>query len=164
MPYIPSCPLPSYAYIPGKNPRHVDLLLPPVPASYRGINDPEFLARFHFGIDCFNHEFYWETHEALEGLWHLVGRQTSDVGKALQSIILLSAAHLKTFCQDHQNVRAWSSARSLINNIDQKVFADLGIDGERYRCDLDGLLALEEQKRARHSIILNREQGKFRSL
>ena len=152
--YCSSCPLPPYAYIPGKNLRHVDLVLPPVPHSYRGINDPEFLARFRFGIDCFNHGYYWETHEALEGLWHLVGRQTSDLGKGLQSIILLSAAHLKTFHLGHSSVRAWNSANHLFQSVDWNDLKELGMDAEAYGRFLQNSLTLGESQRLPYRIEL----------
>lgn len=49
---------------------------------------------FLWGLDLFNHGYYWEAHEAWEGLW-----QVADRGGPLRilfkGLILLSAAGLK---------------------------------------------------------------------
>jgi hypothetical protein len=46
------------------------------------------------GIDLFNHGFYWEAHEAWEGLWHACGRQ-GQVADFLKGLIKLAAAGVK---------------------------------------------------------------------
>jgi predicted metal-dependent hydrolase len=47
-----------------------------------------------YGIDLFNHGYYWEAHEAWEAVWHAAGRRgpTADFLKAL---IKLAAAAVK---------------------------------------------------------------------
>lgn len=47
-----------------------------------------------FGIDLYNHAYWWACHEELEGLWHVAGR-TSEEGQFLQGVIQVAAAHLK---------------------------------------------------------------------
>ncbi|MHC4401750.1 MAG: DUF309 domain-containing protein [Planctomycetota bacterium] len=47
-----------------------------------------------FGIDLFNHGYWWEAHEALEALWIAAGRQ-SRIGRFLQGVIQVSVAALK---------------------------------------------------------------------
>ena len=51
-------------------------------------------ANFWWGIDLFNHGFYWEAHEAWEPLW-----RASEVGDPrrvlLKALILLAAAGVK---------------------------------------------------------------------
>ena len=47
-----------------------------------------------WAIDLFNQGFYWEAHEAWEGLWHAAGRRgpTADL---LKGLIKLAAAGVK---------------------------------------------------------------------
>jgi hypothetical protein len=47
-----------------------------------------------YGLDLFNHGYYWEAHEAWEGLWHACGRRgrTADF---LKGLIKLAAAGVK---------------------------------------------------------------------
>lgn len=47
-----------------------------------------------YGIDLFNHEYYWEAHVYWEVLWNHVGRKTSQ-GYFLQALIKLAAAGVK---------------------------------------------------------------------
>ncbi len=65
--------LPAYAYVPGESPHPTrdrdghsfgsepDTPEPPDPEDWRSC--PDYL----YGIDLFNHGFYWEAHEAWEG-------------------------------------------------------------------------------------------------
>ena len=48
-----------------------------------------------YGIDLFNHEYYWEAHVYWEVLWNHVGRKTSH-GYFLQALIKLGAAGVKS--------------------------------------------------------------------
>ena len=51
-------------------------------------------AAYLWGIDLFNHGYYWESHEAWEALWHAAGRRgtTADF---LKGLIKLAAAGVK---------------------------------------------------------------------
>jgi len=49
-----------------------------------------------FGVDLFNHGYWWEAHEAWEGPWKLTGRHTTT-GLFLQGLIQISVARLKWF-------------------------------------------------------------------
>jgi hypothetical protein len=44
-------------------------------------------------IDLFNLEYWWECHEALEGLWHAAGRKTPQAS-FVQGLLQVAAAHL----------------------------------------------------------------------
>jgi predicted metal-dependent hydrolase len=46
------------------------------------------------GHDYFNFGYYWEAHEAWEGLWQVAGRDT-PLRALLKGLILLSAAGVK---------------------------------------------------------------------
>jgi hypothetical protein len=47
-----------------------------------------------YGVDLFNHGFYWEAHEAWESLWHAAGRKGA-VAAWLKALIKLAAAAVK---------------------------------------------------------------------
>ena len=58
------------------------------------------------GVDLYNFAYWWECHETLEGLWHVVGHATVE-GQFLQGIIQVAAANLK------RHVGTASGARGL---------------------------------------------------
>lgn len=49
---------------------------------------------FLWGLDLFNHGYYWEAHEAWEGLWQVAGRG-APLRTFFKGLILLSAAGVK---------------------------------------------------------------------
>lgn len=55
-------------------------------------DDEEYL----FGCDLYNHAFWWEAHEAWEGLWRLCEPEGASF-RFFQGLIQISAAHLKLF-------------------------------------------------------------------
>jgi uncharacterized protein len=98
--YCPSRPLPPYSHVPGLSPHpmsdargHSFGREEPAPqpldlATYREN------AAYCYAVDLFNHGFYWEAHEAWEGLWHACSRRgpTADF---LKGLIKLAAAGVK---------------------------------------------------------------------
>ncbi|MDH3688503.1 MAG: DUF309 domain-containing protein [Gammaproteobacteria bacterium] len=97
-----SRPFPSYRFVPGKAPHPTR---DPEGHSYN--KQPEQLASFDpedwnscdeylYGIDLFNHGFWWEAHEALETVWVAAGRRT-ETGLFIQGLIQIAVAHLKWF-------------------------------------------------------------------
>jgi hypothetical protein len=88
--YAPDSPLPAFPYLPGKN--HPDAKFQPAPsiASDDWRNDQAYL----HGIDLFNHQFYWEAHEAWEHRW-LPLADDDLLRTHLQGLIQASAALLK---------------------------------------------------------------------
>ena len=131
---VPDRPFPPYAYLPGRNPhptrdagghsygRPPDQPDAPDPARWRACDD------YLYGIDLFNHGYYWEAHEAWEGLWHACGRQGA-IGTYLQALINFAAAGLKA---------RWGNARGIRGNAETaaRLFTatamQLGTPGERY--------------------------------
>lgn len=89
---------PPYHFIPGKNPH------PEKEGGYLrgttidpdGFNQDNYQSNetYLFGIDLFNHEYYWEAHVYWEVLWNHVGRKNSH-GYFLQALIKLGAAGVK---------------------------------------------------------------------
>ena len=70
--WLPQKSFPPYAYLPGKKPHPVrdpaghSYHVEPIPvAAEASLNSEAFL----WGLDLFNHGYYWEAHEAWEGLW-----------------------------------------------------------------------------------------------
>ncbi|PBB22358.1 DUF309 domain-containing protein [Mesorhizobium sp. WSM4307] len=49
---------------------------------------------FRWGIDLFNHGYYWEAHEAWEPLWH-AAKQSAQHRLFFKGLILLAAAGVK---------------------------------------------------------------------
>lgn len=49
---------------------------------------------FNWGVDLFNFGFYWEAHEAWEGVWNAFGRTGSRAG-FVKGLIKLAAAGVK---------------------------------------------------------------------
>jgi Domain of unknown function (DUF309) len=95
--WLPQKNFPPYAYLPGKKPHpvrdptghsyHVELI--PV-AAEASLDSDVFL----WGLDLFNHGYYWEAHEAWESLWQ-VAERGSSLRMLFKGLILLSAAGVK---------------------------------------------------------------------
>jgi len=97
---VPDRPFPAYAYRPGHTPHPTrdpeghsygvthDTPAPPDPTHWRSCGD------YLYGIDLFNHGFFWEAHEAWEGLWVACGRR-GPTATFLQALINLAAAGFK---------------------------------------------------------------------
>jgi len=96
---------PAYRHVPGQNPHPVN---DPRGHSYHppGSSPPqvEYQPPQHwqrsrdylFGCDLYNHGYWWEAHEAWEGLWQLTDKSGVQ-GHFLQGLIQVSAAHLKLY-------------------------------------------------------------------
>ena len=104
--WLPQKSLPPYAYLPGKNPHPVrdpaghSYHVAPIPVSAEGsLGSDAFL----WGLDLFNHGYYWEAHEAWEGLWRVADRD-GPLRMLFKCLILLSAAGVKL--REHKNAAA----------------------------------------------------------
>lgn len=91
-------PFPPYAYIPGQTPRpgRGQENLPEefednLTFSHGRWYDSD---EYRYGIDLLNFGFWWESHEAFEKLWHVVGPKSSE-GNFFQALIQLAAAQVK---------------------------------------------------------------------
>ncbi len=105
----PDRPFPPYAYVPGQYPHPVrdprghsygkepEIPEPPDPQQWRACGD------HLYGIDLFNNGFYWEAHEAWEGLWNACGRHGSSAA-FFQGLIAIAAAGLKVRMGNVQGV------------------------------------------------------------
>jgi Domain of unknown function (DUF309) len=95
--WLPQKSLPPYAYLPGKNPHPVrdptghSYHVEPIPvAAEASLSSDAFL----WGLDLFNHGYYWEAHESWEGLWRVADRD-GPPRMLFKGLILLSAAGVK---------------------------------------------------------------------
>lgn len=108
---LPERPLPPYTYHPGRTPHPTRdpgghsvgeaAAAPPAPdpADWRAA------AGYLYGIDLFNHGYYWEAHEAWEGLWAAFGR-SGATATFLQGLINLAAIGFKVRLGNPRGVRA----------------------------------------------------------
>jgi uncharacterized protein len=109
-------PFPGYRYVPGLHPHpHRD----PAGHSYEPhptlnrhapwrVEEWRTLDDWLYGVDLFNVFYFWEAHEAWEGLWAAVARESAPA-LMLQGLIQIAAALLKTHMQVLEGVRALST-------------------------------------------------------
>jgi hypothetical protein len=93
-------PLPPYAHVPGLTPHPlsdprghsygVHAEIPDAPDPEHWDECPEYLR----GIDLFNFGYWWESHEAWEGVWRACGRR-GPAADFLKGLIKLAAAGVK---------------------------------------------------------------------
>jgi uncharacterized protein len=94
---VPERRFPAYAYLPGRQPHPVR-----DPAGHSYGSEPTAVAAeaslgsdvFRWGIDLFNHGYYWEAHEAWETLWRAPS-QSAPLRLLFKGLILLAAAGVK---------------------------------------------------------------------
>ena len=98
-------PFPAYRFIPGRSPhptadsRGHSYRVPGSPSPAVTLVSPSEWARsidYLYGCDLYNHAYWWEAHEAWEGLWQLTDKAGIQ-GRFLQGLIQASACHLKRF-------------------------------------------------------------------
>ena len=95
-------PFPSYRFVPGKAPHPTrdpdghSYNQPPVQLASFNPEDWYACEEYLYGIDLFNHGYWWEAHEALEAVWAAAGRRT-QTGLFIQGLIQIAVAHLKRF-------------------------------------------------------------------
>lgn len=106
----PNRPLPPYSYVPKRFPHPISHPdghsysesghSADAPVTDATLSEPPSLIAwpppddFLFGIDLFNHAFYWEAHEIWEQLWIACGRTGRDAD-FLKALIKLAAAGVK---------------------------------------------------------------------
>ncbi len=81
-----------------------------------------------YGIDLFNHGYYWEAHEVWEGLWNACGRRGS-IGSFFKGLIALAAAGFKVRVRNPRGVTG--HARRAADLLVQAVL-EIGSDDARY--------------------------------
>lgn len=95
--WLPEKSFPSYAYLPGRQPHPVrdraghSYNSEAMPLAAKASLESGI---FLWGLDLFNHGYYWEAHEAWEGLWQVADRG-APLRTLFKGLILLSAAGVK---------------------------------------------------------------------
>jgi hypothetical protein len=131
---VPHQPLPPYSYVPGLFPHPLTDLAGHSHGSVRthpAAPDPDHwqgCEPYQFGIDLFNHGYYWEAHEAWEGLWHACHR-TGLTATFLKGLIKLAAAGVKA--REGRNEGVQSHGRRAAE-LFQQAGAQLGAEKLRY--------------------------------
>ncbi len=107
--FCPDRPLPPYSYVPGYFPHPISdpsghsYKLHVIPAETQHpdsclpigmVSEWKQSSDYLFGIDLFNHGFYWEAHELWERLWIEFGRSGRDAD-FIKGLIKLAAAGVK---------------------------------------------------------------------
>jgi hypothetical protein len=105
----PDRPLPPYSYVPGRMPHPISHpaghsyqqhgivsgeVSQSSPATLSLVSEWRKCREYLFGIDLFNHGFYWEAHETWEQLWIACGRSGREAD-FLKGLIKLAAAGVK---------------------------------------------------------------------
>lgn len=98
-----STPFPPYRYVPGQHPHPI---AHPQGHSHRPHGTPHPAVRhvppdrwrdsedYLYGCDLYNNAYWWEAHEAWEGLWQTCDKKATQ-GRFLQGLIQAAACHLK---------------------------------------------------------------------
>lgn len=140
-------PLPPYRYLPFQgsatrpHPRNE-------PAGHSYAADEDYLPHFTpddwpdcepylYGIDLFNHGYWWEAHEALETVWLAAGGRETRCGVFVQGLIQLAAAQLKRVIGSPGGAQSLTAAGCEKLAVGQAIF--LGIEvapliAEAQRC------------------------------
>ena len=127
--------LPPYRYIPGLGPhpfRHpeghmyVDGKAPQHATNWSSATPWTRDIPYLYAADLFDHRYYWEAHEAWEGLWHQC-ESPSHLRDVLQSMIQFAAAILKNHMGEAQ------SATSLCEKANRRLIAVEATQGAHLR-------------------------------
>jgi uncharacterized protein len=138
---LPDVPLPRYAHVPGRTPHpisdprgHSYGLHAAIPAA----PDPEHweaCREYLRGLDLFNAGYWWESHEAWEGVWRACGR-SGPAADFLKGLIKLAAAGVKRRQGQPDGVSSHARrAAALVKSAPTTPFFGL---------DVPGLIALAE--------------------
>lgn len=131
---VPEKPFPPYSFVPGRAPHPKS---DPTGHSF-GVKDEKVAPLnpdhwreskpYLFGLDLFNAQFYWEAHEALEGLWHASGRR-GIVADFLKGLIHLAAAGVKNLEERPEGVKSHANrAAELWRGVGAEVYLGLCVD------------------------------------
>ncbi len=98
--FLPDEPFPPYSYVTGRFPHPTrdpaghSFGIAPRPCAAPNPERWRECRPYLFGLDLFNHGYYWEAHEVWEALWHAAGR-TGPIANFLKGLIKLAAAGVK---------------------------------------------------------------------
>ena len=92
-----------------------------------------------YGVDLYNFAYWWEAHEAWEGLWH---QAEDDYRLFLQGLIQISAALIKRHMRMPRPARTLSAAgsdklREVLSNLEPDTATYMGINLSEFLSRLD---------------------------
>lgn len=135
---LSATPLPPYRFVPGRNPHPT---AHPEGHSYHPPGEPEpdvaWVApedwrqsdAYLYGCDLYNHAYWWEAHEAWEGLWQVCDKKAPQ-GLFLQGLIQVAAAHLKLYVGHERGVARLRG--SALGYLDRALAAEALTDSNRF--------------------------------
>jgi uncharacterized protein len=142
--FVPDWAFPPYTFIPGRRPHPVSdprghqYGQAPEPAAPLDPEHWQASRDYLRGLDLFNHGYFWEAHEAWEGLWHACGR-TGTTAAFLKGLIKLAAAGVKHLEEVPNGVRSHGSRAA---ELFAAVARERGADEHFLGLSVKGLLAL----------------------
>jgi hypothetical protein len=144
--YVAEREFPPYAYVPGRAPhpivdpaghsygRSITCADAPEPSDWRDCTE------YLYGIDLFNHGYYWEAHETWEAAWVAAGRR-GPVADYLKGLIKLAAAGVK--CREGSQAgvgrharRAEALFKSVQDAIQTESYFGLRLDDLLHFCEI----------------------------
>ena len=126
-------PFPPYRFIPGQKPHPTES---PQGHSYKKQEEAVLPFEHHnwqrnptylYGVDLYNHGYWWEAHEAFESLWQKIPK--SDLRSSfLQGLIKISAALLKRHLnQERGTLILLKSGMGLLKKVSEISLVYMGI-------------------------------------
>ncbi|MGE4542970.1 MAG: DUF309 domain-containing protein [Pedobacter sp.] len=113
-PFPPIRYLPHLAGAPGAHPRSTATGHPRLKAQddlpHFRPDDWRNCEPYLYGIDLFNHGYWWEAHEVFEMVWLAAGQRSTVCGRFVQGLIQLAAAQLKRFIGEPQGAQSLTRA------------------------------------------------------
>lgn len=139
--------LPSYTFVPGESPHPIS---DPQGHSYGAHEDapspicPEdwqISETYLWGIDLFQHGYFWEAHEAWESLWH-AHQRTGIIADFLKGLIQLAVAGVKVLQRKPESIKKHGKrAGELLQSVRDQLQNDSTFCG----LNLEELLALSQR-------------------
>lgn len=98
------------------------------------------LVPYLYGVDLYNHGYWWECHEVLEALWHAAGRKNPQA-RFIQGLIHLAASNLN-WHRGHDAAARRQANRGIERVASQsgRTYMGIGVDDlvERVRASIEG--------------------------
>lgn len=133
--YCSQRPFPPYRHVPGVTPHPIrdpqghshgleeDDCPVSLPAAWRQTED------YLYGVDLFNFAYWWEAHEAWEGLWN---KTEDDCRLFLQGLIQISAALIKYHMRQLRGLQSLSTngrtkLLHVLTNLDDPIYMGVNL-------------------------------------
>lgn len=104
-----------------------------------------------YGVDLFNHRFFWEAHENWEPLWHLAGHKEAG-GYFIKGLIQIAAAHLL-----HRSKRPTAIER-MVDRAEKNFDKTISLFNQEILCGIDISSWVKETRRVLARPIEERTQ------